>query len=148
MKTLAFLFAIALVTSPARCEDLKPTSTLSTHVAGLMNSYDIVTKSQHPVAYLQSLKVPDTTVILSGDQRYQLARNLLDCHHLCQALSHQGYSLDTDVAILKLAATNFTGFSKCIGEGGYSTWLIADFFESGQIEWGVDSSFENQSQKK
>ena len=110
---------------------------LSKHVSGLSPSYDIVTKHIHPITYLKTLKVVDTTVILEGNARYQLARNLLDVHHLCQALSHQGYNVEPeDYPILKLAAKNFKGFDKaCRGEGGYWSHKWADFFESGKVDW-------------
>ncbi len=118
---------------------------LSKHVSGLAHSYDIVTKYIHPGAYLGSLKVRDTSVILDGMSRYQLARNLLDVHHLCQALSHQGYNFEAkDFPVLQLAQTNFKGFEVCKGEGGYWSNRWADFFNSGKIDWGVSSSFEKQ----
>ena len=119
---------------------------LSAHVSGLASSYDIVTKHIHPGAYFGSLKVKDTSVILDGPARYQLARNLLDVHHLCQALSHQGYNFEPkDFPILRLAQTNFKGFEVCKGEGGYWSNLWADFFNSGKIDWGVSSSFKKQT---
>ena len=119
---------------------------LSVHVVGLASSYDIVTKHTHPVSYLCSLEVSDTTAILDGQSRYQLARTLLDVHHLCQALSHQGYNIESDECpILQLAQTNFKGFERCKGEGGYWTNRWAEFFETNQIRWGVDSTFENQT---
>jgi hypothetical protein len=119
---------------------------LSEHVMGLTSSYDIVTKYRHPIAYLTSLKVKDTSKILDGKARYQLARTLLDVHHLCQALSHQGYYLTaSECPILQLAQTNFKGFERCKSDGGYFTNLWAEFFESGQVDWGSSSTFESQT---
>lgn len=123
---------------------------LSKYVSGLSPSYDIVTKHIHPGAYLGTLKVADTRVILGGAARYQLARNLLDVHYLCQALSHQGYNFEPDdYPILKLAAKNFKGFDEaCRGEGGYWSYAWADFFKSGEINWSVTSTYKNQTIKK
>ena len=119
---------------------------LSKHVSGLSHSYDIVTKHVHPGAYLGQLKVTGVTAILDGKARYQLAINLLDVHYLCQALSHQGYNFEAEnFPILQLAQTNFKGFEVCEGEGGYWSNRWADFFNSGNIDWGVTSSFEKQT---
>ncbi len=151
MKLLALVGIALLLVSHTFGEDQRgiPSKGLAVHVEGLASSYDIVTKHEHPISYLCSLKVKDSTVILDGESRYQLARMLLDVHHLCQALSHQGYNVDSDeCSILKLAQTNFKGFELCEGEGGYWSNKWADFFESKQIRWGVTSTFENQTKGK
>jgi hypothetical protein len=122
---------------------------LSKHVTGLASSYEIMTKYNHPGTYLGSLKVKDTSVILEGQARYQLARNLLDVYHLCEAVSHQSYGYDAkDYPILQLAQTNFKGFEKCKREGGYWAHLWAEYFKSGAIDWGVTSTFRNQEGAK
>jgi hypothetical protein len=98
------------------------------------------------LVYLESLKVKDTSAILVGRERYQLARLLLDVHHLCQAISHQGYYLtENECPVLKLAVTNFKGFEKCKEEGGYFTSTWAKYFEAGQMRWDSSSTFENQT---
>jgi|GEM_PF-3748339 hypothetical protein len=148
MKPIAILAFLLLLLPIAHSEEKQqqPPGGLSEHVEGLASSYDIVTKHTHPVSYLCSLKVKDTSVILDGQSRYHLARTLLDVHHLCQALSHQGYNIESDnCPILKLAQTNFKGFERCKGEGGYWTGRWAEFFETNQVRWGVDSTFENQT---
>lgn len=119
---------------------------LSKHVSGLAPSDEIVTKYLHPAAYLETLKVEDPTVILDGPARYQLARNLLDVHYLCMALSHQGYNFEPkEFPILQLASSNFEGFEKCRGEGGYWSHLWTDFFNSSKIDWSPSSNFEKQA---
>ena len=148
MKIVSILIPLVLLAGVALCEDQKHVSLkgLSEHVDGLAASYDIVTKYDHPISYLCSLKVKDTRKILEGRARYQLARTLLDVHHLCQALSHQGYNIEIDdCPILKLAQTNFKGFEWCKEEGGYWTHKWAEFFESNQVNWASDSTFEEQT---
>jgi len=148
MKRIAILGFFLLLAPNAFSKDDKKIAPkgLSEHVQGLVSSYDIVTKYEHPLSYLRSLKVKDTSVILNGWSRYQLARTLLDVHHLCQALSHQGYNIISDkCSVLKLAQTNFKGFERCKGEGGYWTVKWAKFFETNQVRWGVDSTFDNQT---
>ena len=148
MKPIVILAFILLLLPIALAEEKQqlPPKGLSEHVEGLASSYDIVTKHEHPLSYLRSLKVKDTSKILDGQSRYQLARTLLDVHHLCQALSHQGYNIESiECPILKLAQTNFKGFERCKGEGGYWTSQWAEFFETNQVRWGRDSTFENQT---
>jgi len=109
---------------------------LSSLVRGLKDSRRIVTGYKHPVVYLCSLKVPDPAAALTQFQRHQLARQLLDVHHLCMALSHQSYRVDPAKApILELAEEAFPGFRRLKGEGGYRTSDIAEFFEKNGSLW-------------
>jgi len=147
-KTITILGLLLLLAPSAFGQDEKALHPhgLSVHVEGLAPSHDIVTERGHPISYLCSLKVKDTSVILDGASRYELARMLLDVHHLCQALNHQGYNIESDECpILKLAQTNFKGFDQCKGEGGYSTDKWAEFFITNQVRWGIDSTFDNQT---
>lgn len=138
--TLGLLFSLS-----AFCNDPDGADHLDFVVSGLMSPREIVEKDVHPVDYLRSLKVSDVDVILNGWQRYELARMLLDCHHLCQALMHQGFMVSADSPIMRLARRNFSGFESCMAEAGYDTNSIAEYFEGGTVEWGVDSTFEEQT---
>jgi hypothetical protein len=127
MRPLVFML---LVLAFATGIHAKEWDELSSVVTGLRNSKSIVTRSIHPVAYLSSLEVSESAATLTSQQRYQLARQLLDVHHLCMALSHQSYSVEPATApILKLAEHAFPGFRKLFGEGGYNTAAMAEFFE-------------------
>lgn len=147
MNHLLLIALVLLVPILANADDPDKVDHLDSVVSGLLSSREIVIKDLHPVSYLTSLKVRDSAVILNGWQRYELARMLLDCHHLCQALMHQGYMVTADAPIIKLAQSNFAGFEICIAEAGYDTNAIADYFERGSIEWGVDSTFATQAKK-
>jgi hypothetical protein len=132
-RSLLFTFlGVALATGI----HAKERDDLSSVVAGLRDSKSIVTRSIHPVVYLSSLKVSDPAARLSSQQRYQLARQLLDVHHLCMALSHQSYYVEPASApILKLAEQAFPGFRRVYADGGYNTAAIAEFFEKNASLW-------------
>ena len=115
---------------------LSSDDTLAKIIPGLLGAREIVNKELVIPSYLEALDVALPDAQLSPMQRYLLARHLLDCHHLSQALHHQGYHIDSEAPIMELAANTFEGFDEyCRTEAGYSTSRIGRFFESNPETW-------------
>ncbi len=113
---------------------------LSNYLTGLKSAYEVVRRSEknqgHVVSYLGSLKRTSFNQQPTSGVRYQLARELLDCHHLCYALYHQSYYLSEDLPVIELAEEFFPGLKKaCRGEGGIWLNKIHDYFEANPKIW-------------
>ena len=114
--TLAAIIILACQVS------LSSDDTLDGIVTGMLSAREIVARDSMVPSYLEGLGVEQPDAELTPMQRYLLARHLLDCHHLMQALYHQGYRIDPNAPIMKLAARRFDGFEAyCLVEGGYYT---------------------------
>ena len=74
-------------------------NSLNDVIIGVLTPREIVSKNLGVAEYLNNLEIKPAKVPLSSNQRYLLARHLLDCHHLSQALHHQGYSIRADSPI-------------------------------------------------
>ena len=129
------LIAVVLLT----CQVALPAEdSLDEIIPGMLGPRDIVIKGLVIPSYLEGLQVEHPDAQLSPMQRYLLARHLLDCHHLSQALHHQSYHVESSAPILKLAAKTFEGFDEsCSVEGGYSTYRMGRFFESNPETWSA-----------
>ena len=124
--------AILLVCQVARSSE----DGLDEIIPGMLGPREIVINELVVPSYLEGLQVARPDAQLSPMQRYLLARHLLDCRHLSQALHHQSYHVESSAPIMKLAAKTFEGFHEfCRAEGGYSTYRIGRFFESNPELW-------------
>ena len=130
-------FVICLTATLLACQVvLSSEDGLDEIIPGMLDPREIVVKELVVPSYLEGLDVARPNAKLSPMQRYLLARHLLDCHHLSQALHHQGYHIESSAPIMKLATKTFDGFEEsCRTEGGYSTSRIGRFFESNPEVW-------------
>jgi hypothetical protein len=63
-------------------------------------------RDYHPVAYLETYPVADTTEKLSADQKRRLIQLFLAAYDACQRKYHQDYLLHTNAPIYELLVAN------------------------------------------
>ncbi len=135
-----YIAASLLISFCCACLGVENEISLKDHFPGLLNSYEIVRKAEKQEtqvpAYLNSLKRTKLKATPTSQIRYELARHLLDCHHLCYALYHQTYDLDPDSDIMIFAEELFPGLKKnSMGEGGIRLSSIKDYFDANPELW-------------
>jgi hypothetical protein len=128
--------ATILICASGIAADPRKQDDLGAIVPQLRSSEELVRKDIHPAEYLKTLQVNSPKVPLSRMQRYGLARLLLDCYHLCDALHHQSFDIPKTAPIMILADQSFPGFrEECLTESGYNTHLFFKYFEKHADVW-------------
>ena len=86
----------------------------------------------HPVGYLESCPVPDTTVHLSGPQLSRLSTLFLAASDSCRHKYHQDFPLSTSAPLYRLLRNQLPGLKSFESENGRVVFLsrIAHFLRA------------------
>jgi len=92
-----------------------------------------------PVAYLEKMKVSDTSRPLSQAEKHELCRLFAKAYVISVRKHGQDYLLQTSAPIYRLLVTNFPDISAREGEGGSVIFLAAIMkFFNASPEYKVD----------